>query len=435
MSLLLLAAVLQTALLAFMIFRIKDRVFGKCGFLMMLQTWVYHGLTEVAQWLYPDRNFIYRDEVSLEGLADCALLMTGVMACFILGYLRFHKTAPPVSRTELVRSLDTSWFLKWQVVVPVALFSFSIAAVSLGNADIQGYWSGGLALQFFTFLSGLAFATVAIRAGGRWFPAVTLAAVAVLSLGNSRTPAVMTTIVGIAAMSRYGIHVRRSAYVIGAIIVLLFTAVISNGRAFYGRLNDQSVTARAATMLQTLTTNGVSVENVLDDFVYRFDGNSFGAMIMDKRAVGYGVTGWDQVAATVSYVVPAFIYKGKADLELKYRNEENYTQSFYAMNEELDDLPTYWTTLLGYMGPYFLLPFAGLCGVLFAKADYWLESNISPMAIMLATVLSVIPCAIEQGPVFILLTLRMLPVLMLLVWTPRALRARAAMRSAPAACS
>ncbi len=105
----------------------------------------------------------------------------------------------------------------------------------------------------------------------------------------------------------------------------------------------------------------------MNDTIYRFDGNSYGAMVLERQLGGYGFTGLNQVLATISYNLPSFLNPDKLQGDVYMRNEEAYQDVFYGLPEDVDYISDFWSILLGYSCILGLLMIAPIVGYLLAR--------------------------------------------------------------------
>ena len=89
-------------------------------------------------------------------------------------------------------------------------------------------------------------------------------------------------------MSRYGIRLSARAVWSSVAIMLCCAIAITASRNEYGRFNaGEGFATRIGTIATSVAdSKTVSTSSLLDDFVYRFDGNSFAAYIMSRRSGG-----------------------------------------------------------------------------------------------------------------------------------------------------
>jgi hypothetical protein len=154
-------------------------------------------------------------------------------------------------------------------------------------------------------------------------------------------------------------------------------------------------------------------DSILDDSVYRFDGNSYGAMVVGKQDQGYGITGANQFLSTIAYMVPSFLNRGKLETEFYLRNEEAYQDNFFGFDDKVDYLSVFWSVLIGYIGWIGLLVTAPFLGWGFAALDNWLARTASITSYLCGVTLSAIPLMMELGIAGVPGTLRGLAAILL----------------------
>jgi hypothetical protein len=413
----------QAVLLVLVAIRLRQRSLGAIGFLLMAATFVYHGLTEMAQAIFPGRD-LYRDLAAPSWVAIWTLLISAGLALFTVAYLSglkamLKKKPSNLRLADLIANLDRAYLLRWPLLLGIGIPSFLFVLVRTQENDTPGgYWLSGLAVQFTPLLLTLSFATVCIKTGGRRFLLIFLGFSIFLIASGNRFDVLATALLAISAMIRYGVKLPKSTLFIAAVTLVGAVTAISASRGTYGRFRagEGFVTRLEAIGSTILSPENISTDELLDDSIYRFDGNSFGAMILERQSDGYGITGLKQAEATVGYMIPSFIYRGKLNLDEYLRNEEGYAVEFYGL-PPIDYMSDFWTILLCYAGPWGLLICALILGWICACLDNWLSRTSDVLPYLIGLGLSEIPANLEVGFLASILdTFRALVVLVPLVW-------------------
>jgi hypothetical protein len=380
--------------------------------------------------LFPGHNS-YREDIATESVITWTALLTGGLVLFTITYLyKIDFTIKKNQLIELINQLNGSFLLQWPVLLALGVPSFLFILLRAQTDAPGGYWSSGLAYQFTPLLLALSFATMCIKTNGRGFLLIFAGFSILLIASGSRYEILTTALLAISAMTRAGVRLPRRTLIAVAATIALFFAAISVSRETYGRFNaGESFTVRLEAIGEAIISpENISTEQILDDTVYRFDGNSFGAMIMERQSDGYEITGLGQAMATVGYMIPSFLYRGKLDLEEYLRNEEGYAVEFYAF-PRVDYMSDFWTLMLAYVGPWGLLVCASILGWVCAGLDNWLSRTPKVIPYIIGLGVSSIPVHLEAGFLAnILDQLRTLVVLIVVAWlvsqrrrsTPRA---------------
>jgi len=418
---------IQLIALAIFIRKLGRQCLGSIGFLLMVVTFFFHGLTEIVQVTFPGQN-LYRDMTEQIYLDYFVLLVSIGMLFFTLCY--FARRPPRISPRRLdvvISSLSTSFLLRWPVLIGIALPSFLLVALRDQNLAIN-YWTGGLSDQFTTILLVVAFSTLCIRWRGRNFFAMVSGFAILLITAGSRTLIVLGITTAISVLARCGVRLPLRSIAAGGLAVGLCFAILSTTRASYGRFNSGESFGARLDAIATSTResgDGESKDAMVSDTAYRFDGNSYGAIILQKQMQGFGITGADQLLATVEYMIPSFLFPGKLTLGVEMRNEEAYTDSFYQLSADIDYVSDLWSLLLGYVGSIGLLICFALLGAIFAALDSRLITKSSSYYYLAGVFLALFPLNLEQGISGVIYLARAFAAIAALEWVLCLLTARA----------
>lgn len=409
----------QLFLVLFVRYRMGRSAIGLIGFLFLGVSFFYHGITEVAQAVFPGYN-PYREVAEPEGLRDWLVIVTAAMVVFTTAYLlrmgRRPRDSSATRLENLVATLKASPLLWTPVLLALGLPGFFVILLGAGQED-QGAASSsssGLAYQFVPFLLVLAFATLCIKTRGRSFVSSLCVFAVLLVATGSRTSVIIPIVLTVSAMARYGVRVSARAKWSSVSIIALCALAITISRNGYGRFSSgEGFGTRISAIVSSVTESGNEWEaSVLNDFVYRFDANSFGAYVMTGRDEGRGITGLTQLFATLSYITPSFINRNKLSLDEYLRNEESYAVQFYGLDPNLDYESDFWSLLLCYAGPWGVVVIGGILGWVVASIDSWLGASTHLSAYLVGISLSMIPVNLEQGIAYIFYILRGLPVIL-----------------------
>jgi hypothetical protein len=411
-----LSVLAQIGLVVFMAVRLGRLCLGRIGFLFVVASFAYHGLPEILLACFPNSTSdAYRDYTDPGYLTWWILLVTLGLITFGGAYLLTARNPvnADVRYSSLIAQLDKVYLLRWQMIVALAVPDFLFVALSA--QDSGGYWLTGLSAEYVPYLVALSFATFALKYKGRGFEIAALFYIALMALSGERSRVLGPVILTLSALARYGIVLSWRRLVVAAVLVGSGFVAISLTRSLNGRFAvGEGLDDRLSAIAGGITEAADSVNTaVLDDTVYRVDGNSFAAIILERQqSQGYASTGFTQLIATIRYMIPSFLFRSKMALDVSLRDEEGYDDWFYDL-PDVDWLPTVWGSLLCYAGPFGLVVFAALLGWTAGQVDNWLFTIPTVNSYLIGIWISLIPLTIEWGVSAIIVSLRgMLPVLL-----------------------
>lgn len=404
--------VLQLVALLVVRWAIRGQWLRHTGALFVCIAVVFHGVTEIVQALFPGRNE-YRTVVDRHVLDDwvlwvsAAILVYAVVYALMLRAGKGEQAAQPVD----VSSLSLPWLAG--ATLPLLALSLTGAGVSSGQAgqSNDGYVAGGLAVQFTLFLVAVVGALAIARFGRRWTLLILLAEVAVLSLIGARLDILAGCLLVLYGAAVAGVRLtrRQTAIIVAAVIVL--AASLSSARVVAGRAafqGQESISVRAQALVDGLVSlpSAQTLNAVADEFVYRFDGNSFGALVLDSLEHGRPPVGATTVVNNLKLAVPSFVNSSKLTTDITARSEETYFDQHFGLPTGFDYLPGVFSSWVGYGGPWVLLALAALLAAVLAGLDRWVLRGSSPLTLILG--MGVVQAALfyERGTEGIVLTLR-----------------------------
>ncbi|WP_433553696.1 hypothetical protein ACQP08_11010 [Micromonospora zamorensis] len=418
------------------------------GALMLLAAVVFHGVTEVMQAVWPGRNF-FRTFVDQRLIDDWVLLVSAAVACYALAYglivVRSWRDKPAAHAHDEVglARLRLPWLLL--LVVPLLVATSqgkgALQPLSPGAVDQDIPERGGvlvdLAGEFLVPVVAITGAVVVIRWGMRWLVPVLAAQGALLAMAGTRAMIVFAAVLTLVGAALHGLRPSRRQVALVLVVVAAFTALISSTRAVAGREvfdAGQGGGERAEALLDGAAKINTeeSREAILNDVVYRFDGNTFGALVFDSlRGAGQPV-GLETVGNNLAMLVPSFLAPGKlGNRSLEQRSEESYIDSAHGLSQHVDWLPTMLGTVVAYYGPVGLLLIAVLLGVGVGAAELFALRSMSTARVVFVVGLGQCALLYGSGPQPVITTLRMVVVLALLMSAVAWLRHRHAERAAP----
>lgn len=370
----------QLAAVALVLLKTRGRWIAHVGALFVLVAFIYYGVWEVVQIVFPGRNF-YRTLVSQDDVdawvcvVGFALLLFSIVYCLSLRNSRKPSYEPVQLAQWAKRHLPD-----WRLVLILAVPGFW---VTISGQDF-GYWINNLSL----YLTGFAFLTAStaliLKSGPRFVLPVLLIQALLFALIGARSAIVMNAIILLSILTRFGVPIRwRTIMALGVVGVVLMV-LISAARAVGGRFTDRPESADAGTRvhwliegLQGLTDPAILKNAVSDDFIYRFDGNAFNGMVYRELARGCPSAGFQSFKNNFALMVPSFINPHKLDKNVSDLFEEDYTVAHYGLPERIDYTAGTPGIIYSYHGAWGLWGIMLVLGWVYAKVDGWLARSRS----------------------------------------------------------
>ena len=164
-----------------------------------------------------------------------------------------------------------------------------------------------------------------------------------------------------------------------------------------------------------------------NDFVYRFDGNTFGALVPNSLDHGAEPVGLNTACNNVFLAIPSFLNPNKLDTSLPTRNEEFYFDAHFGLPYPTDYLAWVFGTLIGFFGRAGLFLLSPLLGIAFATMDVVVSRKNIPAWPLLG--LGVLNCVrqYKQGRPAYPLSLRGVLILILIFVTIRRIQEQLAL--------
>lgn len=369
---------LQLLALALMHAAIRGRWLKNLGALLLLAAFLYQGVTEVVQWLVPNRN-PYRRLVTQEQIDAWVILVSCAMLAYTIAYVIAARRSNRLDAepcAEAVNGLRLWWLLPLTLPLIIATIQGrgALGPGGLGSVAVRdNYVLGGIALQFLVYLVAVSGVVAIVHRGPKAVLPVLISQALVMSLSGAR-----------------------SLIVVGAVTAVLLVG-ISASRAVSGR---ESFGANAGfTKRLTALMDGFAAiptvegrQAITNDFVYRFDGNTFGALVLNSLDQGAEPVGLTTARNNVFLAIPSFLNPNKLDTSLATRNEEFYFDAHFGLPYPTDYLPGVFGTLIGYFGRAGLFLLSALLGMAFAAVDIVIFKKCTPARLLLG--LGVLSCVL-----------------------------------------
>jgi hypothetical protein len=388
------------------------RLFAFNGGVLVVMLSIYHGATEIAQLIFPEHN-MYRLLVA-EAALHVWLIAAGasvfVLATAYVWTLSGGKRLP----------LPTIASSRQQSLVPLLLIAVpSFAVVAAGStAEGVGYWTAGLSWQMFLLAIVMAATTVVLRTPVQWTTVILVVEALLLGVLGSR----LTVLAGFVMTAGSAIRAGRSftlRHTALCLVVLGVVAVsVSATRAQAGReVFAGAVSTRVSSLIESgrAAVGDPEGSALAHDFVYRFDGNSFPALMYQRYTEGYPPTGWETLLTNLYLSVPSAVYADKLSLSLDQRHEEALLVTRFSLPADVDFTPTMLAYLLSYQGLTGLLAASVVVGIVLAWLDAWALRTGTVWSELVSVGVAYCCVLTEQGTAVYFLTFRGVLVLYLII--------------------
>lgn len=378
-----LGLLLQVTAVTLVILKTKGRWLAHAGALFVLMSFLYYGAWEVIQIIFPGRNF-YRTLIVQEDV-DIWMIIVGIGMILFAGVycLSLRRIKKPLYDPARLAQWAKNHLPDWRLIFMLAVPGFWI---TISGEDF-GYWVN----NFSAYITGFALITAStaliLRNGPRFLLPVLLGQSLCFALVGARSAVVVNALILLSIFIRLGVPLRwRHMFVLGIVGIVLMV-LISAARAVGGRLTQREESADVATRVQWLMDGltglmdtAIMQNAVADDFIYRFDGNAFNAMVYRKLDKGCHPAGFQSFWNNFTLMVPSFINPRKLDQNVSDLFEEDYTVAYYGLPENIDYIVGTPGIIYSYHGVWGLWGIMMVLGWLYARIDDWLAMSRSTWA-------------------------------------------------------
>ena len=394
-------AVLQLVVLSLFWRRWGMKSFGRLGFYFIGMATLFHGVTEIIQFLLPDLNFyrtLIEDDASLLVWVVYATI-ANVFFCgsyiFVDKRLRRRVLCFPEVRGQGMRP-DSASFIAciFLAVLGVLVFVLNSAGIA------TGYLAEGLVGQFLLMTVFTAGVVVVQSSGGRGYYFVLLMMLGFCFIIGQRSYLVAAGLSMIYSLYRLNYRVRfRAVFLMVGLVFMSTTAIIavrsSFGREFFqGSYTDRRGAVSAGEGFGGQQSTRASL---FEDIAYRIDGNSLASLIQQRQSNGYPMMGLVSFWSNVRLAVPSFLNPGKVQLDVREIEERGYIQSYYDVDYGIDFLLPLYGGMFSYYGVFSLVAGCLLFGAFYAFLDWRLHQSATVASTFIA--LGALFCVVlmEQG--------------------------------------
>lgn len=374
---------------------IKGRWLNHTGAMLLAMACVYHGFTEVLQFLFPGRNQ-YRAQLLDQGMLDrWMLLVSGALLTYAVVYAAAMRGRPATPEPDRLRVAFLQGLqVKWMLLLcgPLIVLSLrgqgAVAPGAIGTtADQSNYATAGLAGQFLVFLTALTAIVVVARFGGGWLLPVLAVQAGILGLIGMRSAILVSAVLVLYGIRRLGVTYSKKMLATALVFIAVAAMSISASRAVSGRaafMANQGAGGRVAALTSGLTAIPSQGDAILNDFVYRFDANVFGPQVVHGLDDGAPPVGLTTLGNDVQLAVPSFLNPNKLTSDVTQRDERAYFDAQFGINPNLDMLPGLWGFMPGYFGLVGMFVLSASLAVAMAALDRWLGSHITQSAFLVS---------------------------------------------------
>lgn len=386
--------------------RVRRRWLSHVGALFVIMAFIFHGLTEVAQLLFPGMN-PYRVNVAQEDIDSWILVVSVAILLFSIVYsLRLRQ----LSRRTVQPLSNRTPSLDWRLILALTLPGY-VAILSGQKPGDLGYWVVGLTSQFLIFgISLTAISFLVKRASSVLIMPVIIIQSLTIALIGSRLLVVVLIIILLSVLLRYGINIRFRDLLFALLMTSCVVVLISVARFSVGRETLSGTTSDRlgglVSGVQALGNQRVSSLNLAEDFVYRFDGNSFNAMVYNRLLSDRSTTGLAPFWNNFVLAVPSFLNPTKLDLDETVRSEKTFLTLHYDLPQGFDYIPTTLGVIFSYYGTIGLWISLSVLGWFLSTIDHWLQTSRTLLSLLVGIGLTYCVVFIEQGITVYFLTFR-----------------------------
>jgi hypothetical protein len=401
--------IIQIAAVLLILWQVRERRLSHVGVYVVVMAFVVNGLTEVVQAIFPENAF-YRVLVGPRDIDNWIVIGSIAILIFSVVYVIVHSSAK-LEEPQFVPNIEPllEALPRWQLVGAITLAGLVGVSISSQLQGETAYWIVGLTREFLIFTLVLTSLSYLMKNNGRNLVPVLVFQTVVAVLLSSRTAILVSSVLLVSALVRYRINIRWRGLVLLIFVGTLLMSIISASRYVVGREQLQGNMADRVDGLLTggqtvLTDSGV--QSVLQDFVYRFDGNAFPALVGAQFERGQTPVGLEPVQIDFFLMVPSFLSPSKLLSPDMQRNEAAYIMATLGLPLDVPFLAGTLGVLYGSFGAFGLWIVAGLFGFLFARIDTWLYRKPTLFGVLLGFALTYSALTMDVGLIWYFVNLR-----------------------------
>ena len=391
------------ALICILVFFWKTRVtpLNSLGGLVIVAMWIYHGLPEVLGALFSGYND-YRKNLTWDLSVYASSLACAGMIVFCVAYMVHHKREPASRKQEF----------NWIQVLPDGIFlsvlAFAAVGLSFFTSGAELSYSFGAQLLVYCSIPLAAMCIVRVTAeGGRYIRSlfiVLLLALSILCLSQASRWLIVFALALPIGLARYTCVYRKNDVLLivttlGALMVFVLT--ITRSELGYEFFKSQKTKGKIEALGKTTFDSGVLLENT----VYRCDGNSTIGHIISGFSEGVNPAALETLRGTAILLIPRILYPQKPGEGEEIMMREKSILAYHFNFPQGDNIVSTLGALLAYFGLWLFIPLVYCWGWALARIDLWLARRRTIGGIFIFTYLFWSISLFEQGiePYFMIL--------------------------------
>lgn len=409
---------LQATAIALMRYRLGKTWLRRPTVLLIIIAVIYHGVSALLLLIPSVREWdTYRIGIASQNIDMATLIMSAGVLALAISYLIVVGQRTLVTWDAQGKALDLR-VLDWRPLaiacIPFALLTYHGQGYnSVATLNSSTSVGSELASTFFTSFVVLAAFAFLLRHGSRWLVPTIIVQSVILAAAGERSPLVVGVAELFVLLAQLGRRPSRRQ-VTGTLMLTLVAALAitgyraESGRAvFYGNSGIRARIAALGDGLYSLvhSTNSAGTgPGLISRTAVRVDGNSFAGAVWQDMRLGHPSLGVTQAAKSTLIVVPNALWPSKLSHELSLNPAATEISQFGL--QDINFLPTLAGLYLGFLGPYLLIGFMALCGIIFGCGERWLFRHVTATRLVLLGGSVSAAMAYEQGLPGILITLR-----------------------------
>lgn len=419
MSAVLFAALcLQATAIALVRYRLGRTWLRRPTVFLIINAVIYHGVSALLLLIPSVREWdTYRIGIANQNIDMATLIMSAGVLVLAISYLIALGRPMLLTRDEQGKAPDLR-VIDWRPLaiacIPFAILTYHGQGYNSVNALNSSTSVGSeLASTFFTSFVVLAAFAFLLRHGSRWLLPTIIVQSVILAAAGERSPLVVGVAELFVLLAQLGRRPSRRQVTAILMLTLVAALAITGYRADSGRAvfySNSGIRARIAALgdgiysLVHSTNSAGTGPGLISRTAVRIDGNSFAGAVWQDMRFGHPPLGVTQAAKSTLIVVPNALWPSKLSHELSLNPAATEISEFGLQN--INYLPTLAGLYLGFLGPYLLIGFMALCGIIFGCGEQWLFRYLTATRLVLLGGSVSAAMSYEQGLPGILVTLR-----------------------------
>jgi hypothetical protein len=354
--------------------------------LLVLMALAYHGVGEVLIRATDSGRYSVWRQVPQEYIDQGMFVAAASLLAMTVAYC---ITAAPLAE-DLPLDLDRlrrvfDWRLTGLLALP--LLAATVRGAGFASASAERSASIGFSTQFLTPLVVLTSFGLLLRRP-QWFgPIVAVQCLALAVAGQRLEVVVAAAMLWLLAHRVNLAPTRRQLVAVTAVVFLLGFAITSvrssQGRAVFN--DNTGPTARVSALAGGITHPSYESSfgaGPVGDIALRVDCNAWAGQVMRALDEGHPPIGWTPLLNATLTPIPSALWPEKlTTLTLNQRSTKGETASELGLPRQ-DVLPGHLTLFLGDLGPWMLIMFNALAGLVLGVADRWALRRVDVLPLL-----------------------------------------------------